>query len=130
MKLQSMIFSIFIVCSANVSVASISAFSRSNCYVPIAEIGWESITWGWPESIRSTSSWHLKNGQHPNTAHNLVDYFRETWRSFAGDSHGLSAGWENQWEVRGKHWWQATVPFNGTYFYKGSSATNCNLNQW
>ena len=112
------------------ALSAVSAFSRSNCYVPIAEIGWESVTWGWPSSSRATSSWHLKNGDHPSKAINLIDRFRVTWRSFAGTSHGFGSGWNNTYTVRGKHWWAQTQPFNGIYNYKSSYAVDCNLGEW
>lgn len=129
MKLKSLILATSFVACILPAQASVSAFSRSNCYVPIAEIGWESVTWGWPESMRASSTWHLKFGEHPSSAHNLVDNFRDTWRSFAGDSHG-PLGLTGKYEVRGKHWWAQTQPFNGLYYYKNSYATDCNLSQW
>lgn len=110
--------------------AEVSAFSRANCYVPVAEIGWESVTWGWPQSKRATSSWHKKVGDPANKAKNYKDDFRVTWRSFAGASHGFSDGLDNNWEVRGKHWWAQTEPFNGLYHYKNSYANDCNLSEW
>lgn len=109
--------------------SAVSAFSRANCYVPIAEIGWESLTWGWPASMRATSSWHKRIGENNNSAHNIHDNFNKTWRSFAGDSHGP---WEleGKYEVRGKHWWSQHEPFIGIYNYKNSYANDCNLAQW
>lgn len=93
-------------------------------------MGWESVTWGWPQSRRATSTWHLKDGESSNKAHYEIDYFRNTWRSFADDSHGATGGWDNKYTVRGIHWWAQTVPFNGMYNYKTSVATDCNLSQW
>lgn len=112
------------------AMADVSAFSRANCYVPVADIGWESVTWGWPESKRKTISWHKKDGDPASKAKQYVDDYRVTWRSFAGASHGAVDGWNNNWKVIGKHWWATTVPFNGIYHFKQSEATDCNLNEW
>ncbi|NRD74221.1 hypothetical protein HQQ94_13440 [Shewanella sp. VB17] len=130
MKIKSLVLATLIVAVTTPTQAAVSAFSRSNCYVPIAEIGWESVTWGWPESYRGTSTWHLKDGEHPNDAHNMKDDFRTTWRSFVGDSHGLANGWDNKYTVKGKHWWSKSVPHKGLFWFKNSVATDCNLSQW
>lgn len=114
------------ICAASVK-AEVSAFSRANCYVSIADIGWESVTWGWPSSRRATSSWHNVVGAPGSSAHNIHDNFSETWRSFAGDSHGLLG---DKYEVRGKHWGSQHETFIGIYNYKNSYAIDCNLSQW
>lgn len=129
MKLGLLSITVLLAASALPADANVSAFSRANCYVPIAEVGWESLTWGWPESKRATSSWHLKDGEHPNSAHNIHDQFSVQWHSIAADSHG-PGGLLGTYTVRGKHWWAQTVPFNGMYNFKNSYAINCNLSQW
>ena len=111
------------------SEAGVSVLSRANCYVPLADIGWESITWGWPQSNRSTASWHLKIGDHSSNAHRILDDFRVTWRSFAGDSHGYTAMRNQEYEVRGLHYWaHESIPH--VWYYAQTVARDCNWTQW
>ncbi|MGP4988547.1 hypothetical protein [Pseudoalteromonas nigrifaciens] len=126
---QKFLFPLFLVgIYAVPSQAAVSAFSRSNCYVPIAEVGWESLTWGWPQSSRATSSWHLRFGENRDSAHNLIagDNWEVQWHSIASDSHG-ALGLTGKYEVRGKHWWGKSP---GQYHYKNSYAIDCNLSEF
>lgn len=122
---KGLILAVMAVSSLSVQ-ASVSTFSRSNCYVPGTNFGWESITWGSPSSIRKTSSWHLREGDHPNNAHVLTDSFRNAFRSIGADSHGYVEGILNKWTVKGQHTWQwAGRP--GMYRFYMSTATSCNF---
>lgn len=125
MKLKYITLAIILALSVLPASASVTAVSRSNCYFPAFDYGYESITWGYPRYKRATSSWHLKDGDHPNYAHNLIDNFRFTWRSIAGDSH-----WSERpktYTVKGRHYWAQTEPFNGLYWQSNTYAVSCNL---
>lgn len=116
--MKKILFLLFLTVFSSASNAGVSVLSRANC----ASFN-ESVTWGWPESERKTSSWQLEDGLPGNFAFNVVDNYRVTWRSYAG------ANRIGTFVVRGKHWW-AHESYGSVYHFANTYATGCNLSQW